>query len=182
MENENDEEFILNNQEESDSNAGDSVENTEGEEQEDIDYKALYEKEKEIARNQKIRAEKAEEKAKKPEVKTSSSKKESDLSTMDIIAISKANIDTEDMPDVIEYAKFKGISVAEALKSPIVRATIQEKVEMRNTANATNTGSARRSSGKVSDETLVANASKGNLPENDDDIDRLIRAKMFKKK
>ena len=182
MENENDEECILNNQEESDSNAGDSVENTEGEEQEDIDYKALYEREKEIARNQKIRAEKAEERAKKPEVKTQSSKKDNELSTMDIIALSKANIDTEDMPEVLEYAKFKGISISEALKSPLIKATIQERVEMRNVASATNTGAARRSSGKVSDETLIANASKGNLPENDDDIDRLVKAKMFKKK
>lgn len=179
MENQNDEEFISNTHEEADStNADTDGSSDDGEE---VDYKALYEKEKEIAKNQKIRAEKAEARDKKPEAKSESFKKDNDLSTMDIIALSKANIETEDMSEVLEYAKFKGISISEALKSPLIKATIAEKVEMRNTANATNTGGAKRSSGKVSDETLIANASKGNLPESDEDIDRLVKAKMFKK-
>ena len=52
---------------------------------------------------------------------------------------------------------------------------------MRTTASATNTGGSKRSSGRVSDETLISNASKGNIPESDEDLERLVRAKMQKR-
>jgi len=177
MDTNNDEEVILNTQE--DTVYSNNTETDESSEESVEEMRARLAKAEELANNYKIRAEKAEKKAKEPEAKSQSRQKEPELSTMDIIALSKANIEHEDMSDVIEYAKFKGISVTEALKSPVVKATIQEKVEMRTTAQAANTGGARRQTGKVSDEALLAAASRGDLPENEADMDRLVRLRMF---
>lgn len=181
MEYNNDEEVILNTQEENvDLDTTQSDESSETSEA--IDWKAEALKYKEIADNQKIRAEKIEKKFKE----TKDSPKEtqtsnSNLSSMDIIALTKANIETEDIEEVIDYAKFKGISISEALKSSVVKATLQERAEQRNVALATNTGGAKRGSAKISDETLLANARKGILPESDADIDRLMKAQMARK-
>ena len=169
MDTQNDEEIISNSQEE-------SVDLDTTEEETLDDVKSQLAKAQELANNYKIRAEKAERKGKEPEQKQVT-RKESDLSTMDIIALSKANLEQDDVAEVLEYAKFKGISVQEALKSSVVKATIQEKSEMRNTALATNTGGSRRSTGKVSDETLLSNAKKGIMPESDEDMARLIKAR-----
>lgn len=173
MDTQNDEETILNSQEE-------SVDLDTTEEETLDDVKSQLAKAQELANNYKIRAEKAERKGKEPEQKQVI-RKENDLSTMDIIALSKANLEQEDVAEVLEYAKFKGISVQEALKSSVVKATIQEKNEMRNTALATNTGGSRRSTGKVSDETLLSNAKKGIMPESDEDMARLIKARRATK-
>lgn len=103
------------------------------------------------------------------------------LSTIDTIAIMKADIDTDDIPQVVEMAKLKGVSVAEALKSKSVQAILQEKKEERLTANATNVASTRRGSSRVSDDVLIERANKGIMPENDADLDRLIQAQLAKR-
>ena len=103
------------------------------------------------------------------------------LSTIDTIAIMKADIDTDDIPKVVEMAKLKGVTVAEALKSKSVQAILQESKEERLTANATNVASSRRSSSRVSDETLIERAKKGIMPDNDADLERLILADLAKK-
>lgn len=178
----NDEEVILNTQE-------DSVEldttysSEEGAEvEESFDWKAEALKLKELSENYKIRAEKAERKAK---VVTTDAKPNatpaSNVSTKDLYALMEAKVPEEDISEVEDYAKYKGISIAEALKTQAVRSILNEKAEMRNVAIATNTGSGKRVTGRVSDETLLANASKGNFPENDADIDRLVKL-QFKRK
>lgn len=178
MNNEFDEEVILNTQEETvDLNATESDENSEIESIDDM--RARLAKAEELANNYKIRAEKAERKT-KTESPSETKKSDPNLSTIDIIALTKANIETDDIPDVLEYAKFKGIPVSEALKSTTVRSILSEKAEQRNIALATNTGGAKRSSGKVSDDTLIANAQRGNLPESDADIARLIATRYRK--
>jgi hypothetical protein len=58
---------------------------------------------------------------------------------------------------------------------------LSEKDEERKTANASNTGKARVGSTKMTDETLLSNASKGIYPEKDEDIERLIMARKAKK-
>lgn len=173
MDTKNDEEVILKTQEE-EVDLDTTDENID-------DIKERLAKAEQLANNYKIRAEKAEKKAKEPEEKAQVTKKDSDLSTMDIIALSKANLEQEDMAVALEYAKFKNITVAESLKSPVVKATIQENVEMRNTAQATNTGGARRQTGKVSDETLLSNAKKGIMPDSDEEMERLVKARRANK-
>ncbi len=105
-----------------------------------------------------------------------------DLSTKDVLTLVKNNIPEEDIDEVVEYAKFKGISVSDAIKHPAMKATLNLKAEERTTAQATNTSSGRRSNARVSDEALVDNARKGNLPDSDDEIARLITAKYPKRK
>lgn len=96
-----------------------------------------------------------------------------DLSLKDILALTKNGVNEEDVDEVIEFAKYKKISVMEALQNNIVKSTLQEKEENRRIAQATASGNTRRGTSKVSDEQLLANARKGILPDNDDDIFRL---------
>lgn len=178
MNNELDEEVILNTQEEtSDSNHEETDESSEDE----IDWKQEALKQKQIAENQRIRAEKAEKRTEKTEVSKVAPKKQSDLSAVDIIAISKANIEAEDVEEVVDYAKYKGISIAEALKSSVVKATLSQKEELRKTAQATSTGTSRRGSSSLTDGQLLANAEKGIMPESDDDFARLADLRLKRK-
>ena len=167
-----DEQDILKN---TDANIDESID-TEAEQEAEIDYKAEYEKTKQIAENQKVRAEKAEAKLKNnaPTGRGETSKTDT-LSPMDLIAITKANLDEEALKEAMDYAKYKKISVAEAIKSPAVKATIQLIEENKRVSEASNTGSARRGTSKISDETLIENARKGILPESDADTRRLVQ-------
>ena len=153
------------------------VETEEVEEEESSEeLKARLAKAEELANNYKARAEKAEKKSKESK-ETPSEKK--DLSSKDIIALMNAKVSEEDVDEVVDYAKFKGISVSEALKSSAIKATLSEKAEQRNIAEATNTKTIRRGTAKLSDDDLVSNASQGKIPESDEDIDRLMKAKLF---
>lgn len=138
------------------------------------------EKAKELAENYKIRAEKAE-KASKGDFKgekTPKNKEGEELSPRDIIALTNANIAVDDIDVVLDYAKFKGISVAEALKSSVVKATLAENEEHRKTAAATNTGAGRRGVQQKSEDSLLSEFKSGKVPETDDEMDRLALARM----
>lgn len=146
-------------------------------EEEEVDWKAKYEAElearrkaDEIAKNQKIRAEKAE---RKPKVEPQETKQ--DLSTKDVLVLVQANVPSDDIDEVVEYARFKNIPVAEALKASAVKAILAERQENRTVAEATNTGTVKRGSSKISDDALLSKASKGELPDSDDEMRRLIR-------
>jgi len=100
-------------------------------------------------------------KSKKAEVRVESAKKTGDINTRDLYALIDAKIPQDDIGDVVEYAKFKNISVSEAIKSNVVKTILVDRAESRNSANASNTGTARRGSGKLSDDALVVKANKG---------------------
>jgi hypothetical protein len=147
------------------------------------EVKARLAKAEELAQNYKVRAEKAEKKAKevvREESKTT--KPSSDLSSKDLMALMNAKVETDDVDEIVDYAKFKGISVAEALKTGVIKTSLAEKAEQRKIADATNTGTSKRSSGKVSDDVLLSNASKGILPESDEDMERLFNLRKGIKK
>lgn len=146
------------------------------ENEEDVDtLRSKLAKAEELANNYKVRAEKAE-KGKKAAPQADG------LTTSDILAITRAQINEEDLDEVLEYAKFKKTSISEALKSSILRATLSEKAEERTSAQAVNTGGGRRANnGAVSDERLMADASKGILPESDADIARIARLRLKNK-
>lgn len=172
-----DEEFIENTQEETITTPTEEIDTDENSE-DSIDWKAEALKQKQIANDQRGRAERLEQKFKKTEVSKVAPKKQSDLSAVDIIAISKANIEAEDVEDVLDYAKYKGISIAEALKSSVIKATLSQKDELRKTAQATSTGTSRRGSASITDGQLLANAEKGIMPESDADYDRLAELRL----
>lgn len=142
------------------------------------EIKARLEKAEELANNYKIRAEKAERLAKatkveKPDVVES---KPIGMSPKDFVALTNAKVNEDDISEVEDYAKYKGISIAEALKSPTVKALLNEREETRKTANATSTGTSKRvSAPAMSDEKILENASKDILP---DDADSLAKARM----
>lgn len=100
-----------------------------------------------------------------------------DLSQKDLYAMVKADVSEEDFDEVVEFAKFKKISVSEALKLPVLKTILSDKSEQRKSALATSTGSSRRSNAKLSDEALLENANKGIMPDSDEDIRRLASIK-----
>ena len=181
MENTHDEEVILNTQE--DSVELDTTYSSEegAETEESFDWKTEALKLKELSENYKIRAEKAERKVKvAPETKHEA-QSVGVPSTKDLYALMEAKVPEEDISEVEDYAKYKGISIAEALKTQAVRSILNERSEMRNVASATNTGGSKRVGGRVSDETLLSNAQKGNFPDNDAEIDRLVKLQFTRK-
>lgn len=155
-----------------------TVEETESEPEETVEeLRERLAKAEEVANNQRIRAEKAEKVAKaKPPVTAN------DLNSKDLVAIMNAKVPEDDIDEVVEYAKYKKTSVSEVLKDPIMKATLDLRSEERNTAIAANTSSSRRGVNKVSDDALLSNALRGKFPEGDNDIDRLMRAKMLQNK
>lgn len=164
MEDENEQVDALNQQEEADLDTAEPEETIEDVKARLAQAEEAKAKAEEIAENQRIRAEKAERKAKEPEAKpeAKSSRKDDTLTSMDTIALIGAKVtEKEDIDEVLDYAKLKGISVSEALQASVVKSILAEKAEQRQTAAATNTGNARRGTSKLSDEQIVANVAQG---------------------
>lgn len=149
--------------------------------EEDIEEEAEPEEE---AIDWKARAMKAEQAIIKAKAKPARpvSKSDSKLSTFDMLALQKANIETEeDLDEVTRWADYNKITVADALKSTILKTVLSEKAEQRKSAMAVNIGSGRRAGGgSISDERLLADARKGILPDGDD-IQRLAVLRLKNK-
>ncbi len=161
-------------EEETTEESEETTEETDESEESVEDLKAKLEKQEELAENQKIRAEKAEKELKKKEGKNAPEPPKSGMSSTDLIALVKAKVHPDDVSEVEEYAKFKGISISEALKGSVVKTLLSEKEEERKTANATNIGTKKRGSFKPSGKTILKDAEKGNLP---DDPAELVEAR-----
>lgn len=134
-------------------------------------------KAEEIARDQKIRAEKAEQEAKqnRPE-------KKDDLSTEDLYALIEAKVPKEDMEEVKRAAKLLGKPIAEALNDTVVKTILSQRAEVRESALAADTGGSKRTTTKETGEDLLLKAKKGQFPTDDSDISKMISAKFEAKK
>lgn len=165
------------------SNDEPEVENETADEQEE----EYTEREKQLyARLKKAEKEKKELlEAQKVTKKTEASKPKasnSNLSTADIIALTRANIEPDDIDEVVSYANFKKISITEALKHPAIKATLEANAEVRKSAQVVSISGGRRAgNGGLSDERLLANAEKGILPDNDADFNRLAELRLKNK-
>jgi len=149
---------------------------TEEAEVEEIDWEARAKK----AEAKFIKA-KAKHSQPKEAPKVEAPKNDSKLSIFDQKAIFNADIETqEDLDEILDYADRKNISVADALKSTVIKATLNENAEIRNSAKAVNTGAGRRTSGTITDAQLLANASNGKMPSSDEDIAKLARMRFNK--
>ena len=116
----------------------------------------------EYARNQKIRAEKAEQEAKQLKTKPKENEvapENEPLSQKDIIYLAKADIHEDDLGEVIEYSKFKKVSVAEAHK--MMKPILAEHAEHRKTAEAANAGGGRGVVKKIDPSVIERNLSEG---------------------
>lgn len=129
-------------------------------------------KAKEVAKNQKIRAEKAEAKLKEktetpPAVVENKNEPQSssNISSTDMYALISSKVPQEDVEEVEKAAKLLGKSIAEALKDSTVRAILKSREEERLTAEATNTQGTRTPAKTVTDDEIVSKASKGDIPE-----------------
>lgn len=107
--------------------------------------------------------------------KVSENKSEANLSAKDTFALLEAKVSTEDFDEVIDFANYRKVSVAEALKSPVLKAILSDKNEERQTAFATQTKGAKVSP-KVTDEAIIEKARKGSFPDSDEEIARLAAA------
>lgn len=98
------------------------------------------------------------------------------LSSMDVMALMQNNVThTDDIEEVVEYAKLKKMSIKDALNAGIVKKILADNAEARKIADGTHTGASTRTTGKVSDDVLLSNAKKGQMPENEEDLARLVK-------
>ncbi len=102
------------------------------------------------------------------------------LSTMDILALRDVETE-EDLKEIEDYAKFKGISRAEAKKSTYIQSVLKTNKEYRATAQAASTNTSKRTS-KESTESLVSDFHSGKVPETQEDIDKLVEAEFALKR
>lgn len=135
---------------------------------------AEFKKKAELADNYKVRAEKAEKKAKA----TKDDVKEPKLSLKDTLALAKAGLEDSDFDEVISYADYRKITISDALKDKTLKTILSDKAEERATAEATNIGRSGRGTTTVSPQAILSNAQKGKLPESDADIEKLVDARM----
>lgn len=125
----------------------------------DAEIKSLG-KNKELADNYKKRAEKAEQDAKKV------NPVEENLTQKDILVLSKADVHEDDMEEVIEFAKFKKISIADALKHDSLKAILSNSNEVRKSAATAQSKPRQGGQQKPTDEAVVEKAiGKGEIPE-----------------
>lgn len=106
--------------------------------------------------------------------------KDLSLTPKDALLLAKADVDIEDVDEVVDFAKYRKIPVSEALKNSTLNAILRDKKEQRQTAAATQTKSPRTSS-KEAGETLLERANQGKLPEREEDIDKLVAARIASK-
>lgn len=142
---------------------------------------AEFVKQTELASNQKIRAEKAEALAKqlkKPEEKDPP--KTPELNLKDIRALQ--DVHDDDVDEVVEYAKFKGITVAEAKKLDVIKNLLTIKEEQRKTAQATIIGKGGGRTSKITGQTLLEKAYEtGETPTDEASIKALVQARIQEK-
>lgn len=156
-------------------------------------YPKLYEsreanvKSLEIALDQRLRAKKAEKDLKdNPPVEKETPIKpveietpKNDFSPKDYLALSQAGVPADDLDEVTDFAKYKGITIAEALKTSYIQTTLKEKSEERTTANATNTKTGRRGVSRASGRELLKEFDKkGKIPDSDADLDAMLEAEF----
>lgn len=105
----------------------------------------------------------------KPEIKIENKvdpePKPSDLSSSDNRALIKADVPEEDIPDVVEWANFKKISVAEALKSDHIVNMLKDRSEFRATDKANNIKKVVTPNKKMSNSEILEKAKGGWVPE-----------------
>lgn len=121
------------------------------------------------------------ERLKKAEQVPSKVENTDELSSKDLLAIMNASVSEDDLDEVIEFAKYKKISVAEALKNSTLKSILSDKASERKTAAATQTRSARGTS-KVSGSDILAKAERtGEVPDDEEGLNALFQARLARK-
>lgn len=109
--------------------------------------------------------------------------KKEGLSVDDVFALTSNEIkNKEDVTLAQAWAKANETTVGAILENENFKIALGIQQEKRKTAEVTNTDGSRRVVSKPSDDDLLKKAQAGELPESDEDIQRLMRAKMGGKK
>jgi len=118
---------------------------------------------------------------KKPEVKQEAKQTEAlNYSLADIRALNKVHDD--DVERVEKFAKSEGVTISEAMKNDDLRAILNDREEKRKTAAVAHTGGGRRGTSSTSSSKLLEEAQKGNYPEDEAGINKLLDAEFELKK
>ena len=132
-------------------------------------------KQAELANNYKVRAEKAEKESKE-KVDT----EKDGLTTKDVLFLSKSDIHPDNLDEVMEWAKFKKVSVQDAYGQ--LKPKLDVEAEQRRSAAATQTQAGQRGTAAVSGEELHALAQRtGEVPDNAEGMRALFKAKLARK-
>lgn len=117
----------------------------------------------------------------KPEVKDE--KKSDDLTIKDAVLIQRANVEVEDIDEVVRWAKFNNQTIGQALSDDTLKTVLAKRAEVRKSAQATSTGTTKRVVTKVSDEEILKDAQNGKLPKpGSEEAERLFWARRGIKK
>lgn len=117
----------------------------------------------------------------KPEVKVEN--KSDDLTIKDAVLIQRANVEVEDIDEVVRWAKFNNQTIGQALSDDTLKTVLAKRAEIRKSAQATSTGASKRVVTKVSDEEIVKDAQNGKLPKpGSEEAERLFWARRGIKK
>lgn len=154
------------------------TETTENEEQE-LDEKPEVDTEKEELKKKlkTVEAQKDHWRKKATEGKETKAEQPNSLNPKDLYALMQAGVHEDDIDEVTEFANFKKISVAEALKHDVVKTIISNKKEFRKTAEVANATPSRKGVSKVTDDVLTSNLSKGIIPDSPEEAERLFWAR-----
>lgn len=132
-----------------------------------------------IAKDQKLRAEKAERELKERGEKPAST---DSLSPKDYLALQESKVTSEDFDEVVRVAKILGKPINEALKDSTMKTILDTRNEERRTAAAAHIQGGARGTSKVKGEDLLAKAEQtGEVPETDEGMRELFRAKLARK-
>jgi len=111
-------------------------------------------------------------------VEKKSSAKSEELGSKDLFALMQNQVHEDDIDDVVEVAKLRKVTVAEALKLDLTKTILAKKSEYRKSAEVANTAPARKGATKISDDALLGGLSEGKIPEKgSEEAERLFWAK-----
>lgn len=174
---ENDTETTVNEQEVVDNSTNE--ESTQENDSQGVDIETIKKENEELKKkNATLAAQK--EHFKKKSNKDSGARIDDNLSTNDILFLSKNPIHDEDIQTLIDYAKFKKIDLRSAYNE--YKPILDVKDEQRKTANVTMTGKTQRGFSKVTGEDLLAKAeATGEVPDDTEGLNKLFMARQARK-
>jgi len=132
-------------------------------------------------RTKKAEAEAKELKAKLAEIskKGDNPPKNEQMSLKDIRALQ--DVPDEDIDEVIDFAKYKGVSIAEAKNNPVIKTLLKTKMEERAPNQAANTKKSVRGASGVSEDDLIAKV-KNSEDMTDEEMKQAAKAIIAQKK
>lgn len=123
--------------------------------------------------------------AKSPEGEEDPKRETNDsLSVKDAALLQQNNVSVEDWDEVVDYAKYKKISIGEALKSSVIQTSLRERKEERQSSDVINTGRKRGGDSKIDGNALLKKANEKYSSEemSDDEMDALVEAREASKR